>query len=238
MTLAVKNTAKKGKIPFAKMSKLDRYLCDAVLCMQNCGRIEAHVVAKEAAMNANPKDFDVASIKEAQDSYKKQLKNYGLKEKMYYYAASNIDDAYLEDSNKFRAKLTAGAGIAVAVASTVVGVAAALEGEMDAADTAARVASTAFAIGVGGTAFAVMARNTIHGAFIPKTEEGKAKADEYVKIKHSLVALKQLKRVVEAPAKAARREEYKQEVAKYMSMTNPGGVVSPLIAAKKGQAAR
>lgn len=236
MTLSVKKTTEKGKIS-PEMKKINRYLDDFLDRVQTHGKIESYVDAVNHAADVNPEDFSLDAIKEARDGYKKQLKNYGLKEKMYYYAASNIDDAYLEDSNDKRGKTTAFVGISSAVAVGAFSGIAALSGSPDAA-AGVKVAMSFLVGGTLGVPVVAMARNAVHDAFIPKTKEGKEKADEYVKVKHALLALKQLKKAVEAPAKAKAKEEYKQEVGKYMSMTNPGGMVSPIIAAKKGKLGR
>ena len=70
----------------------------------------------------------------------------------------------------------------------------------------------------------------------PKGEEQTRKVAAYTELKHAQMALKQLKKVLQAPQKAAEKAKDREMIAQlYASgMGNPGGIVTPVSLAKKG----
>lgn len=199
-----------------KKELLVSYLSGAVIEMKDMSKVQAEQAAAEKASKADVKAFDLKDIGEMQSSVKKELKNYGIQEKMYYHA-----DGEVVKNDEMEAFGRAGI---VAIAGAAMGITGAIAGSPEVAIA-----------GMGGAALFGVTKATMRFLGEPTNAAEAKKAEEFKTLKHTQLALKQLKKVVEAPVKAAKREAYKQEVAQYMAMTNPGGMVSPGILTLKGK---
>lgn len=192
------------------------YLSGAVVEMESMSKVQAEQAAAEKAAKADVKAFDLKDIGAMQASVKKELKNYGIQEKMYYHA----------DGEVVKNDETEGVGRAgiMAIAGAAMGLTGAIAGSPEVAIG-----------GMAGAAAVSVTMATMRFLGEPTNAAEAKKADDFKTLKHTQLALKQLKKAVEAPMKAAKTEAYKQEVAQYMAMTNPGGMVSPVALARKNK---
>lgn len=215
MSLEIQKTAGTEKMTESK-ALLASYMAGSLVEMSNLSKVQAEQVAAERAAEVDIKAFKLEDIKEAQASVKKDLKNYGIQEKMYYHADGEV--VKKDEMEAFsRAGIVAMAGFAMGITGAI-----------------ANSPEVAIA-GMGGAAMFGVVKATMRYLGEPTNEAEAKKAEEFKTLKHTQLALKQLKKVVEAPVKAAKREAYKEEVAKYMAMSNPGGMVSPVTLAQKGK---
>lgn len=208
MALAV-NT--EGKVADTKTQEnLVKYLAGALVKMQHEPKVHAEQVATEEAAKVDVKDFSSKEIKDMEKTVKVAAKNYGLQEKMYYHADG---DALKKDPMEATART-----IFPAIAGVAMGVTGAIANSPEVAIA-----------GMGGAAAILITKATMRFLGEPTNDAEAKKADEFKMLKHTQLALKQLKKVVEAPEKAAAREAYKAEIGRYMTAGNPGGMVMPMV---------
>lgn len=203
---------------------LNKYLAGVVKAMDGRTKSEVKKIAAEHAAGADMKMFTVETVKAKEAETAKQMKKYGLREKMNYAA----DGKALDDNPG--ESISRAISMAVASSATMLTVAvAAGSGEITGLGAAMA--------GIGG-AYTVnaAARAAMRHFSRPKNEEQTQKVAGYTELKHAQMALKQLKKVLEAPEKAAQKAKDREMIAQlYASgMGNPGGMITPVSLAKKG----
>lgn len=200
--------AEGGMITAQERQALDAYLSGAVEKMGGKTKSEAKKIAKEFAEGADKSNISALDVRERSADMKKQASQAGLREKINY--ASDADVSGLSDAMAF--------GISGVAASMLAPIVAADPQVMGVTFLAATVAYA----GKKGvkTAAAELSAS--------KTPEQKTKAAEYADIKHAQLALKQLKKAIEAPLKAAEKAKDKDLINRCFAagMGNPGGVIA------------
>lgn len=218
MVLEVQKTA--GAPKTAKnVDLLTEYLAGTVVEMQGMSKVFAEQHAREKAEKVDIKGFDLKEIETMQKNAKAEAKKYGVQEKMFYHADGHVvaNDEY----EKFgREGMTAMVGFGL-------GMTGALAGSPEVAIA-----------GMGGALAYGVTKMTMRYLGEPTNEAEAKKSEEFKMLKHTQLALKQLKKVVEAPIKEAKKKEYWDQVAKASMGINPAGYVTPISLAKKGKDGR
>lgn len=218
MTVEVKKEA--GQKDAKSAVLLNKYLSGAVVKMDGMTKKEAQKYATaEAEKIAAKGGIDVADIEAKESAVKEGMKQFGLKEKLNYVADGKAFDGDIQKS--MDTLLTTGVVSTVALISNI----------MATTTSPEEGSGLAAVIGVGLTAVAAerLVKAGLRAVTTPKSDEGKAKVADYTEMKHTQVALKQLKKAIQGPEKAAekaaQRKAYKDEVRKTMAMTMGPGVV-------------
>ena len=152
---------------------------------------EYHRQADTQALKASPDALKV--IEEKEKNLKDRAASYGLREKINY--ASDADVADLSDV------VSMGVG---AVATSMLAPVTAADPQV----LSATILAAAATYTVGRATKAVAAELSAS-----KTPDQKRQARDYASVKHAQLALKLLKKEIEAPLKAAEKEKYKEEIA-------------------------
>ncbi len=202
---------------------LNKYLAGVVRAMDGRTKSAAEKIAAEHAAKADMKMFSAQTVEAKEAETAKQMKKYGMREKMNFAA----DGKALEDNPG--ESISQAISMAVASSATMLTLAvSAGSGEI--------TGLGAVMAGIGG-AYTVnaAAKAAIRHFSRPKNEEQTQKAAAYTELKHAQMALKQLKKVLQAPEKAAQKAEDREMIARlYASgLGNPGGMVTPVSLAKK-----
>ena len=152
---------------------------------------EYHQQADTQALKAAPDALKV--IEEKEKNLKDRAASFGLREKVNY--ASDADVADLSD--------VVSMGVGAVATSMLAPVTAA-----DPQALSATILAAAAAYTVTKATKAVAAELSAS-----KTPDQKRQARDYASVKHAQLALKLLKKEIEAPLKAAEKEKYKEEIA-------------------------
>ena len=198
---------------------LGAYLAGAVSLTAGKTKAEAEKLIKGyhqqtdmQAFKSSPKALDM--VQDQEKSLKDQASSYGLKTKLNY--ASDADVAGVSDVVSF--------GMAAVATSMLAPIAAA---DPQVLSATVLTAAAAYTVVKG-------AKNAAAAVSESKTPEQKKQAAEYASVKHAQLALKLLKKEIEAPLKAAEKAKYKEDVAKLFAAGygQPGGgmVQMPLTA--------
>lgn len=220
--LTVENKQNNAPAKDASVKKmLEEYLSKAVAVSHQKTKAEA-----KESLRDNLKTTDMAPfaknapealnvIEDKQKELKKEMSRYGLREKVNY--MSDADVAGVSD--------VMAAGIA-STATMMLGTVAV--SDPNTLSATLMTAALGYSMAKGAKAVAAVATES-------KTPEQKAAAEGYAQAKHCQLALKMLKKEVEAPLKAAEKAKYKEEVSKlYAFYGNPsGGFIQNALAGKK-----
>lgn len=210
MTLTVQTASSKEQEK--TKAALDKYLSGALkhISQESRNGVSAKHAVKDYLRDYNTKplnsDFATAAIQEKEDSLKSEKGKFSFKEKKEVFVENN---AVLLFSSFFPV-VTASAAGAIALA---------LPG------------------GEGAVAAAVTGVCAINGVVAAKlfnaklTEKEKANVSDYKDLKHMQLALKQLKKTLQAPKKEADKAMINKAFA--MGIGNPGGVITSFAVAKQ-----
>lgn len=221
MSLTVETKA--GQKDTKSAALLNKYLSGAVAKMDGMTKKDATKVAdKFAAQKAQGIELADVTAKEA--DVNEGLKKFGLKEKLNY--ASDAK-AYNEDIQK---------SVDTMVMTGVMSVASTLTLAVATTSTPEQGATLGAVAGVVLTAATLerLAKAGMRAVSAPRNEEQAKKVDEYTELKHTQLALKQLKNVLTAPEREAQKAKDKEMVRQlYASgLGNPGGMITPISLAK------
>lgn len=187
------------EIGFAKKSRAEEMATDYAKDFYEAGKAES---------------ITKADIKAMEKQVSKELKQYGLKERLNY----SINGKAISE-NPF-STLLQGAGVAALV---VVG-----------SGTAAIDGQHALAAGLIGVGVAVaVAKSAAFYAGEPKNETEARKIEEYTNLKHAQLALKQLKREFTAKERAEYSEKLGQFLAAGYGQPSGGLIQAPIYAIKQ-----
>lgn len=227
MSLTVETKA--GQKDTKSAALLNKYLSGAVLKMDGMTKENAEKVANKFAAE-KAEGIQVADVTAKEAEVNKDLKKYGLREKLNY--ASDAK-AYSEDIQK---------SVDSIVTTGVMSVASVLT--LAVATTSAPEQGAAMGV-VGGALLAAVTAERLAKAGLravsgPRNEAQAKKIDEYTELKHTQLALKQLKNVLLAPEREAQKAKDKEMVRQlYASgLGNPGGMITPVSLAQKGKGGR
>lgn len=186
--------ARKGfSVTAGEKKTLDNYLAGAVKLMGGKTKSEAKRIAKEYVGSANRFGIGLESVQLKKEELKKAASEYGLKEKVNY--ASDADVSGISD--------TVSLGVGAVAASMLAPIAAADPEKL------------AITLAAGALAYTAVKAVKVAAAGMSesKTPEQEKKAAGYADVKHAQLALKLLKKEIEAPIKAAEKAKYKEDVA-------------------------
>jgi len=178
---------------------LNAYLDKAVVLTAGKSKSEAKRLIEEYHHNADKKLLTQAAdtldiVKDKEKALKDGASRFGLKTKINY--ASDADVGSLSEI------VTTGmAGVAMAAMAPV------------AAGDPSVLSGTMLAALTGYTSLRV-GKLAAAGLTASKTPEEKKQASDYADVKHAQLALKLLKKEIEAPIKAAERAKYREEAKK------------------------
>ncbi|MGN1079862.1 MAG: hypothetical protein ACI4TE_06785 [Alphaproteobacteria bacterium] len=183
----------------ATRKMLRAYLNEAVRLTSGKSKAEAkkilqdyHQQADTQALKSSPDALKVVEAKEK--SLKEKASSFGLKTKINY--ASDADISDISDVISM--------GVGAVATSMLAPIAAA---DPQALSAAILTAATAYTV-------TKAAKNAAAELSASKTPEQKKQAREYATVKHAQLALKLLKKEIEAPLKAAEKAKYKEDIAK------------------------
>ncbi len=201
MSLMLQGAKEKSAVSSEKTAKaLDAYLSGAVKQMSNLSNFEAEQTAIRYAKEADISEISASDVRAKQKEVAKQMKGHSLKDKFAYW-----NDPKSPEDVEFNKLANMAAGLAFT--------------------SGALLMATGDQTGEGATVFSmglvyIAARAAANYVNKHQTEENKKTAAEYAELKHTQLALKQLKRRLDQQ----KRAEYKQEVKKlFASYGNPSG---------------
>lgn len=200
MSLEMQNSSSEALSRKDKDEKLAAYLSGALKAIGTKKGYQAESAVAEFAQNADVAGLDSKDVKAKQREVSKEMKGYSFKDKLAYMATS-------------RAPADVEAGKALNVAALfgfAIGGIAVAAGE--ASPEAVALTSTGFAY--------LASKAVLHYVGEKQEKDPKPSVQEYTELKHTQLALRQLKKRLDAPKK----EAYLNEVKKlYASFGNPGG---------------
>lgn len=201
MSLMLQGAKEKSAVSSEKTAKaLDAYLSGAVKRMSNLSNFEAEQTAIRYAKEADISEISASDVRAKQKEVAKQMKGHSLKDKFAYW-----NDPNSADRDEFNKLSNMAVGLTFVTSALML-------------STGDKTAET---VTVFSTSAAIIAAKALAN-YVNKhqTEENKKTAAEYAELKHTQLALKQLKRRLAQP----KRAEYKQEVKKlFASYGNPSG---------------
>ena len=174
---------------------LNKYLAGVVRAMDGRTKSEAGKIAAEHAAKADMKMFSVETVEAKEEETAKQMKKYGLREKMNFAA----DGKALDDNPG--ESISRAISMAVASSATMLTLAvAAGSGEI--------TGLGAVAAGIGGAYTVNAAAPGGHASFQPSERRGTTrKVAAYTELKHAQMALKQVEEGSSGAAKGRRESE-------------------------------
>lgn len=221
MSLMIETKA--GQKDTKSAALLNKYLSGAVAKMDGMTKKDAKKVANKFAAE-KAEGIQVADVTAKEAEVKEGLKKFGLRETLNY--ASDAK-ALSEDVQK---------SVDTMLVTGVMSVASVLTLAVATTSTPEQGATLGAVAGVVLTAATAerLAKAGLRAVSAPRNEEQARKADEYTELKHTQLALKQLKNVLLAPEREAQKAKDKEMVRQlYASgLGNPGGMITPVSLAK------
>ena len=220
MALSIETKGASDKNKAASMAFLNKYLSGALVKMDGMTKADATKAAKAMAEKAADKGISVSDVVAKEKEVKDSLKGYGLREKVNYHSDAK---AFNEDINK---SIYTMINTAILSSATLCTLAATYSSSPEEGATMGAV--------MGGVMGAItverLAKAGLRAVSGAKNEEQAKKVDDYTELKHTQLALKQLKHVLLAPEREAQKAHDKEMVKQlYASgFGSRGGMIAPI----------